>query len=179
MKKEGLLKLSCLFVVIMIFCITGCELPWDSSDTPIPIIRIVPQNQEISITERFSLEINVNNASNLFCMPFYLLYDTNYLKFDSASEGIFLNQNNMDPTSFLFSNDSARGRIIVGLTRLGQVPGVSGSGLLMTVYFEAINKGTTIIDFANVKAKTVTVTETESIPKSTPMSFIGSTIYVR
>ena len=166
-----------MFILIVIFSLSGCKLPWDTSDAPVPIIHIVPQNQSISLGEKFPLEIRADNVSYLFATPFYLLYDTNFLKFDSAAEGTFLNQNNMDSTTFLFSNDSTRGRITIGLTRLGQVPGVSGSGLLMTVYFGAINKGASNIDFANASARIVT--ENDFTPGVTTMSFIGATINVQ
>ncbi|MEW6089104.1 MAG: secretin N-terminal domain-containing protein [bacterium] len=140
------------------------------------MIYINPQTKDAKINEEFSLEIMVNNISDLFAVPFYITYNPKVLQFVSAKEGSFLGQDG-NTTTFLFSNDVNRGRVIVGLTRLGQVKGVSGSGLLMSVNFKASGTGESLIGFDNASAKKVT--PESPMPQSFPVTFRGAQVNVK
>ena len=139
-----------------------------------PVIYITPVTKEVSASDEILLEIRVDNVSDLFATPFSITFDTNFLKFDGAAEGTFLNRNNADCTSFLFFNNTAKGRIVIGYTRMGQTSGVSGSGVLMTVKFKAIAKGTANISFSDAYAKGGNSSNLEIIP----IDFIGTEICV-
>ena len=84
----------------------------------------------------FDINVRISNAPNVTSAPFYLHYNKDYVSFVSATEGNFLNQDSAS-TVFLTSNDAANGRVIVGLSRLGDSVGISGSGTLMTAAFKA------------------------------------------
>lgn len=140
------------------------------------MICVNPQTKDVKVGEEFSLDVSVNGVSDLYAAPFYLTYDPKLLRFISAKEGSFLGQDG-NSTTFLFSNDANRGRIIVGLTRLGQVKGVSGSGSLMRVDFKAIETGSISIGFDNASARRVT--SKDSKPQSFSVTFRGGQVNVK
>lgn len=140
------------------------------------MICVSPQTKDVKVGEEFSLDVSVNGISDLYASPFYLTYNPKLLKFISAKEGSFLGQDG-NSTTFLFSNDANRGRVIVGLTRLGQVKGVSGSGSLMRVDFKAIEAGNVSIGFDNGSAKKVT--SGDSKPRSFSVTFRGGQVNVK
>lgn len=195
------MKLRNIIIIFMILSAAGCKTPLGNSPSsepavnrtstglvtnyvsadpvtgsisPGPVIHITPSLKEASVSSKFLFEIQVDNVSNLSAASFYIMFDTALLKFEEAKEGTFLNQNNMDRTGFLFSSNPGKGRIIVGQSRMGQNIGISGSGLLMTVTFEAIAKGTADINFSNMYIQGSDGSSLGTIP----VNFIGTKVFI-
>lgn len=82
------------------------------------------------------LEIRANSVANLYGVAFDLRYPSNLLQLVQASSGPFLGSPNLQS-----SPGSTPGVVVVGLSKLGTVPGASGSGVLMTLEFRAIAGG--------------------------------------
>ena len=120
--------------------------------SPSAIVSIIPSSGPISIGEEVQVQVVVSNAENLFAAPFYFYYNPTALTLEMVSEGNFLNQDGGN-TVFLKSVDPTQGRIIVGLSRLGSAPGMSGSGALATITFKAQAPGQASITLANVNFK--------------------------
>ncbi|MDD5772853.1 MAG: cohesin domain-containing protein [bacterium] len=185
MKYPGKIKKTTSFIKLMVtlaaigilihYTADKNVLAQDTASAVSNMICINPQAKEVKINNEFSLEVSVNNISDLFAVPFYLTYDPKILQFVSAKEGPFLGQDG-NSTTFLFSNDINRGRVIVGLTRLGKVKGVSGSGSIMVINFKAVGIGNTSIGFDKASAKKVTE-DTE--PQSFPVTFRGAQVNVK
>lgn len=191
------MKLRLILIILIILNFTGCKMPLGSNvssepavnsiftepvisnvspePAPEPVIHVTPGTKDVSASDKFLLEIKADNVSNLSAASFYIMFDTALLKFEGAAEGTFLNRNNTDRTSFLFSSNPDKGRIIVGHSRMGQTSGTSGSGLLMTVKFKAIAKGTADIRFSNAYAKGINGSKLETIP----VDFIGSMVCIK
>ena len=111
-------------------------------------VNLVPQTAQIANNATFSLTLNIASASNLFGMAFDLNFNPSLLDFISATEGNFLNQGCQ--TSLMTAENPA-GKLIFGFTRLGAAcGGVSGSGTLATLNFQALNQlGTASLTFSN------------------------------
>ena len=77
------------------------------------------------------LTVRVTQVTGVYGVAFDLVYPSAQLQFADATEGSFLSGT---ATSFQFSETTA-GRVVVGISRLGAVAGVSGSGDLMTLRF--------------------------------------------
>jgi hypothetical protein len=140
------------------------------------MIYINPHVKDVEINEEFSLEVSVNNISDLYAVPFYLTYEPKLLQFVSAKEGPFLGQDG-NLTIFAFYNDNNHRRIVVGLTRLGQIKGISGSGTVMRINFKAVGIGNASIVFDNASAKKAT--PENLVPQSFPVTFRGAQINVK
>ncbi len=103
---------------------------------------------QINRGEEFSLDIFISNANYVASIPFYFYYDPDLLTFVSASEGSFLNSDGQQ-TSFITSNDAAKGRLIVGLSRLGDPKGLSGQGSIMQVRLKGVKAGSALTRIHN------------------------------
>jgi hypothetical protein len=103
-----------------------------------------------SVGETFTVQVRIDNGSNIFAIPFDINYDPNILEVTGLREGAYLRKGG-GQTTFLNSIDKARGKITVGLTRLGRIGGVSGSGSIVSVDFKALRRGTASLSFANGK----------------------------
>ena len=102
----------------------------------------------VSSGDDFEVTVSVNHVTGLVSAPFYLIYDPAHVSFLSAGEGNFLNKDGASVT-FLYSNDGNLGRVVVGLSRLGDKTGVSGSGVLLRALFKAHAMGRASLDIEN------------------------------
>lgn len=97
----------------------------------------------------FTIAINASNVSDMTGYGFDILYDATMIGYVSASEGAFLSQNGTVSTAFNegLENDNP-GKIVIGGTRLNvPLTGVSGSGTLCTLTFNALKSGSTTLVF--------------------------------
>ncbi len=135
-KFKKLLFLLCPFFVFPIFVFAAD-------------VSITPASQNVSPSSRFTISVNINNVSNLFGAAFDLIFDPNVLEFVSTKEGNFLGSDGV--STWLNTAVSSEG-LIVGYSRIAQagIPtGISGSGTLMTLTFEALAEGTSTLNFQN------------------------------
>lgn len=93
----------------------------------------------------FLLRVEVFEATDLFGVSFDLGFANDRLKLTEGSEeeGDFLSEGGEVATELVVLRKPA-GNVIVGITRLGDVGGVSGSGTLLTLEFtirEGMGKG--------------------------------------
>lgn len=112
-------------------------------------LKLQSTSQGTQVGDQFILSIEADHVKDLFSAPFYLKYDPLLLEFIGLTEGKFLKQDGK-PTVFIYSVDPNTGQVIVGLSRLGDVGGISGSGVLALVTFKAKNPGTATVAFQNV-----------------------------
>jgi hypothetical protein len=87
-----------------------------------------------SSATRLFVTVRATQVTGLFGVAFDLVYPNGVMKFEGATEGSFLGGT---ATSFQFSEPTT-GRLVVGLTRLGAVSGVNGSGDLLTLEFTPV-----------------------------------------
>ena len=114
-------------------------------------IKIFPDTTKCFSENNFEIKINIVDVENLFAVAFDIVYDTNYLVFDSIKEGNFLNENGQSQTLFIYS--SQPGRVIVAISRMDYTePGVStiNDTALVKTYFTAFEYGWTNIELENI-----------------------------
>lgn len=92
--------------------------------------------------EEINLDINLKIDRKIVSAPFYLRYESRAVGFVGANEAEFMKSDGKS-TSFMTSNDEKNGRVIVGISRLGDKEGLSGSGRIMTVTFKPKESGET------------------------------------
>lgn len=112
-------------------------------------VVISPSSETITKGQTISRTVEIENASNAFYVAFDILYNPAVLQFVNAKEGSFMDHDGTDATSMqavLQSDTTVQNgiklkRITIGLTRLGDIGGISGSGSLVSVTFFAIDSG--------------------------------------
>jgi hypothetical protein len=111
---------------------------------PVPSISYTPESSSgsssLALVEaggsstQLRLNLDAQTVSGLYGVGFDLLYPADVLTFVSVTLGTFLGSSG---NTTLQVNSSNPGRVIVGLSRLGAIGGVSGSGTLLTVELRA------------------------------------------
>ena len=93
------------------------------------------------------LEVRAVDVSDLYGLAFDLEFPTNLLRFDGFNDGGWLSAQGAVSTELLVTEvgDS----VVVGLSRLGNVAGRNGSGLLMTLEFTGTSSGSGSLSFGN------------------------------
>jgi hypothetical protein len=97
------------------------------------------------------LEIRATSVQDLYGLAFDLEYPSNLLRFESSANAPGFLDAGGAQASYV-SSLAREGFLVVGYTRLGQVAGVSGSGLLARVRFTAIATGTGTVRFSRNSA---------------------------
>jgi hypothetical protein len=93
------------------------------------------------VGDRVSIEVRIENATNVGSVPFHLKYNRQVLEFiPPATQGPFLNADGAN-TVFLANDTGGGGEVVVGLSRLGGGEGMTGGGTLAIFQFQAINAG--------------------------------------
>lgn len=139
---------------------TGCDGS-SSPSAPPPGVVFTPQGSPgastISLSQnpasnenRLFLDVRASQISNLFGINLELNYPSAVLRYAAASEGDFLAGTNAD-TSFVVA-EPAQGELVIGLTRLRDVQGRSGSGVLCTLEFTLPASGTGSLTFVETEA---------------------------
>lgn len=80
-----------------------------------------------------------------------LMFDPTVLSFVDASQGNFLGQDGSSVV-FIVNGASRPGDVAVGLGRANRLQGVTGSGVLARIQFQAISVGQTTLTLSRVLA---------------------------
>lgn len=88
----------------------------------------------------FVLDVEAQTVTDLYGVSFVLKYPDDLLGFrrGSASEGPFLNGSFRTE---LIVKQRSPGELTVGISRINEVPGATGSGLLLSLEFDTRNSG--------------------------------------
>ena len=115
----------------------GYTVPWKPGDPP---------------PTGFSADIMVQDVEDLYAWALTIDYASYsvILAFSSAVEGDFLLGEGIE-TDFNYKVNSFAGDVDLGNARLGQVPGVSGSGMLCTVSWVVVEGGDSPLDLVDVE----------------------------
>lgn len=96
----------------------------------------------------FTVNVNVTDVVDLYGASYTLTWSPGVLEYiGAANSGYFGAGDNFQ----VALENGAQGRLVVGHTRVGSVPGVTGSGTLHTLSFRAIAAGSTGVQFESVR----------------------------
>jgi hypothetical protein len=148
---------------LLLFGLSGCSSDSSPTDPPPP----PPQDPEITFTpangnpgantvslqlnattaNRLDLDIQLTSVTDVSSMAFDLTFNPGVLSYVMFTEGTFFNSDG-EAVSVLVQENPA-GRLIVGVARLGDVGGVSGSGVALTLTFNGAGNGNSTLGFEN------------------------------
>jgi hypothetical protein len=134
-------------------------------------VRTVPSAPTFRVGDLVTVEVRLENGTNVGSVPFHLRYNPQILQYEApAIEGPYLRQDGAS-TVFLANDASGGGEVVVGLSRMGGGAGVSGSGSLATFSFRATAPGRGALAFTAASVK-------DPQARNLPASFIGGSIAV-
>lgn len=112
-----------------------------------PTLSLSQTQRTIRVGDEVMFVAEVENAVDLFGMGTTITFDSSKLEFVKIEEGWFIKQQNQ--TSFMSFYDAPERKVVLGLTSLGKVLGVSGNGTLFRITFKALSSGQTELKFVD------------------------------
>ncbi len=97
----------------------------------------------------YLVPISVSNAARLSTVSLSITYNPAVLRVRTVQEGTVMRQGGTQPT-FTQKVDPAAGRVDIAVVRPGDVLGVSGTGMLGAVVFDAVAPGTSALTLSGV-----------------------------
>jgi general secretion pathway protein D len=99
-----------------------------------------------------AIQLEIENANDLFSAPFHLKYDPQVLRLTEVKPGSLLSS---DGQKAIFTRNilNDTGDATVNLNRMPDAGGISGSGVLASFTFQAIAPGTSMVTFSELTAR--------------------------
>lgn len=146
-----------MFVILLSLALGGCGGGKDDGSLTGPAgspaasasVVVLPDRTVVNQGQTFTRTVQARNVDGAFYAAFDMLYDPAVLEFVKAEEGPFLTRQGADSTSMQTKVQSgttmldsrALKRVTIGLTRLGQIGDVIGTGNLVVLTFKAVGAG--------------------------------------
>jgi len=112
----------------------------------IVLLTVVARTSRNRLFASVPAPVDSATVQDLFGVSFDLRVPA-LLRFTGRTQGTFLSAGGVQ-TAFQVT-ENPTGNLVIGLTRLGDTPGVDGSGLLMTLQFSASTAGTGAFEIVN------------------------------
>lgn len=135
------MSLNTLLVPIRLWLVLAASLLIASPALATPIVRVVPSATMPAVGQAFQVNLFGEDFLDLYAYNVTLNFDPARIRAVSVGEGPLLASAG---TTFFIPGDidNVLGSIsFTGNTLIGAIPGVSGSGILITLDFEAIAEG--------------------------------------
>jgi general secretion pathway protein D len=107
-------------------------------------------SSDVKVGDAVEAHLDIETLTALRGMPLQLWFSADKLQLTDASEGAFFKHDGA-PTSFSKSGDGKDGKLNIGVLR-NQATAIGGKGNVLTLYFEAIAKGTAEVRVLSAQA---------------------------
>jgi hypothetical protein len=126
-------------------------LPHTVTENHVDIIHNIDQ----SVGNRLAVDIRLTQITKpVFNAALDLAYDPNVIRFLYYVPGNFLAATSSDPQNISYvisSQSTAQNDLVIGVSQTGSDPGNTGSGILVTLVFEPLSNGCSVLNFAKLK----------------------------
>jgi hypothetical protein len=112
------------------------------------VVRFLPPQVETSAQGVVTVALIIENAAEVTSAPLQVSFDAKVVKLNDAGRGDFFSSDGQIPL-FTKNIQNDTGAAAMNLNRLPNTPGVSGSGVLATLIFQAVAKGSTTVTVPN------------------------------
>lgn len=144
----------------------GTDAPKANLIAPAAPVKLVWQPEGV-VTRAGSpvvVTLQVAEAVDLFSAPMKVKYDPKKLKLAAATAGAFLS-NDGQRVNFAYQDAPDAGEVSVILNRLPGVPGLTGSGALLSLTFQTLAAGETMVTILDSGLKN---SKLQPVPAQTP-----------
>ena len=123
----------------------SAEPPTEEPENAVTL-ALLPASNNVMLGQEFTVELVVEDVANLFSAGIQLSFDPEVLEYVDSDRGGFLASDGADVT--FQSAPSGAGSVATGMSRIGSVGGMAGSGPLATFTFLAVGEGRTNISIS-------------------------------
>lgn len=106
-----------------------------------PAVGLTAPTTPVPVGQEVRMALEAQKAQNLYAVALTVKYDPAQLSYRSYVEGDLLNRDGASTEVEVGPSEEVPGELLVGLTRVGGVGGISGSGVLLTLVFQATQSG--------------------------------------
>jgi hypothetical protein len=115
-----------------------------AANTPIVRLWLTPAQLTVSPGDTFEVRVQADAGLPVSHLPLSLSFDPAVLSVEAVDPGDFLGAVG---ESQVLSDAGRAGALVIGASRLGQRPGVKGSGTVARITFRALAAGKTALGF--------------------------------
>jgi general secretion pathway protein D len=116
------------------------------------VVRFLPPQVETNPQGVLTVALIIENATEVSSAPLQVSFDPKVVKLNDAGRGDFFSSDGQIPV-FTKNIQNDAGAAAMNLNRLPNTPGVSGSGVLATLTFQAVAKGSTTVTVPNLTVR--------------------------
>ena len=116
------------------------------------VVRFLPPQVEINPQGTTTVALIIENATDVSSAPLQVSFDPKVVKLNDAGRGDFFSSDGQIPV-FTKNIQNDAGAAAMNLSRLPDTPGVSGTGVLTTLVFQAVAKGSTTVTIPNLTVR--------------------------
>jgi len=131
-------------VAIVLSLVVACGAEQPAKETPEPekatTLGLEYDASKVAVGDEVEVVMQVANVKDLYGVALDLVYDPAVYKYISASKGDFLSSDGKNNNFAAALEDGFEGRLVMGVSRVGEVKGVAGTGAVMTARFEVLCK---------------------------------------
>lgn len=113
------------------------------------VLRLAPERAAVAPGATFEVAVEARALAPLSHLPMTVAYDPAVVAVERVEAGPFLGG---PGAAEVLSNTSAPGRLVLGASRLGRVPGVAGEGVVARIVFRAVGTGDAGLRFEAARA---------------------------
>ena len=128
---------------------SNLEAPPQATDRPAPrlaFVRLAGPSEPASPGSRFSIGVSVANAQQVHGLSFNFRFNPDLVRLVDVQGGGFLSSDGIS-VALAERLENSLGRAVISMTRPPDSAGVTGSGVLMNLRFEAVGTGNGSISF--------------------------------
>jgi len=151
-KEEGKMNILMKNTALLSFTVLILALGYSSGANAETTLEVDPPSQEVEIGQTATIQVVVKEVADLYAAQLKIKFDQAILDSPKAYKGDF--PEGADST--FSEGENVEDANYPGLTKLmavylkGQVPGQSGSGTLLSIKFNTVNKGISAIELLDV-----------------------------
>ena len=116
------------------------------------VVRFLPPQVETTAQGMITVALIIENATDVSSAPLQVSFDPKVVKLNDAGRGDFFSSDGQIPL-FTKNIQNDAGAAAMNLNRLPNSPGVSGSGVLTTLIFQGVAKGSTTVTVPNLTVR--------------------------
>ena len=115
-------------------------------------VRFLPPSMSANKGSNITLALVIENGSEVTSAPLGIQFDPKVLSLADVGRGDFFSSDGQIPV-FTKNIQNENGAALINLNRLPQTPGVSGSGVLVSLVFQAVGTGTATVTVPNMTVR--------------------------
>ncbi|HEV3197211.1 MAG TPA: cohesin domain-containing protein [Bryobacteraceae bacterium] len=124
----------------------------DSTQKPGARVHFSPSQQDTSQSSNFMVALSLEGGTDVAAAPLQIQFDPKILQLNGVARGDFFSSDGQMPV-FTWNILNESGAATIQLNRLPGTPGVNGSGVLITLNFQAVGKGSTTVTIPNLSVR--------------------------